>query len=64
MITAQAIENKLRQIEEFETKYGENHITRSWRKWCTDEQYRANETKFRQAVANTIIRLPFDNTIK
>ncbi len=29
MITKEAIENKLRQVEEFEAKYGENHITRS-----------------------------------
>lgn len=57
MTTAKAIENKLRQVEEFEAKYGENHITRSWRKWCTDERYRANETKFRQAIANTINNL-------
>ncbi len=32
MTTAQAIDNKLKQVEEFEAKYGENHITRSWRK--------------------------------
>lgn len=53
----EAIDAKLKQVEEFEAKYGENHITRSWRKWCTDEQYRANETKFRQAIANTINNL-------
>lgn len=54
MITKEAIENKLKQVEEFEAKYGENHITRSWRKWCNDERYRANEKKFREAIANTI----------
>ena len=54
MITKEAIENKLKQVEEFEAKYGETHITRSWRKWCNDEQYRANEKKFREAIANTI----------
>jgi site-specific recombinase len=57
MTTEQAIKNKLRQVEEFEAKHGENHITRSRRKWCTDEQYRANETKFRQAIANTVNNL-------
>lgn len=54
MITKEAIENKLRQVEEFEAKHGENHITRSWRKWCTDEQYRLRETKFREAISNTV----------
>lgn len=54
MITKEAIENKLKQVEEFENKYGENHITRSWRKWCTDEQYRMREIKFRKAIANTV----------
>jgi hypothetical protein len=29
MTTEQAIKNKLRQVEEFEAKHGENHITRS-----------------------------------
>ena len=57
MITKQEIENKLREVEEFEAKWGENHITRSWRKWCTDERYRNNEIRFRQAVANTINNL-------
>ena len=57
MTAAQAIEDKLRQVEEFEAKYGEKHITRSWRKWCTDERYRTNETKFRQATVNTINNL-------
>ena len=54
MITKEAIENKLRQVEEFEAKYGENHITRSWRKWCTNEQYRLKEIQFREAISNTV----------
>jgi len=49
-----AIAEKLREIEEFETKYGPNTITSAWRKWCTNEGYREKEQQFREAVANTV----------
>lgn len=57
MITKQEIENKLREVEEFEAKWGETPGSKLWRKWCTDERYRNNEIRFRQAVANTINNL-------
>lgn len=50
----EAIDAKLKQVEEFEAKWGENNITKSWRKWCTDEQYRIKETKWREAVSEII----------
>ena len=52
-ITQEQIESKLKQVEEFESKYGENSTTRAWRKWCTDEQYRNREIQFRNAVAES-----------
>lgn len=42
---------KLKQVEEFEAKYGANTTTRAWRKWCTDPKYREREQSFRNAVA-------------
>ena len=53
-ITNEMIAEKLRQVDEFEAKYGANVETKAWRKWCTDEQYRKREQEFRNGVANTI----------
>ena len=44
------IQAKLKDIEEFEAKYGTNNLTESWRKWCTDYEYRKNEWEFRQGI--------------
>ena len=52
-ITSEQIAAKLKQVEEFEAKYGENTTTRAWRKWCTDEQYRNREIQFRNAVSKS-----------
>ena len=49
-----AIAEKLREIEEFEAKYGPNTITDAWRKWCTDEGYREREKQAREAALNYI----------
>jgi hypothetical protein len=46
------IQAKLKQVVEFEAKYGESSRTKSWKKWCTDAKYRQNEWKFRQGIAN------------
>jgi|TARA_R110000823_G_C15669589_1_gene472969 hypothetical protein len=51
---ADQISAKLAQVIEFESKYGEKPITKAWRKWCTDDKYRQNEWKFRQATANNV----------
>ena len=45
------IADKLKQVEEYETKYGSNTITIAWRKWCTSPEYRKNEWQFRQNVS-------------
>ena len=48
---AEQIARKLKQVEEFEAKYGSNNITRAWYKWCTSSEYRKNEWQFRQNVS-------------
>ena len=48
------IDAKLKQVEEFELKFGEKSVSKSWRRWCTDAKYRQNEWKFRQNIANSI----------
>ena len=53
-ITKEMIAEKLKQVDEFEAKYGVNIETKAWRKWCTDEQYRRREQEFRNSVADTI----------
>lgn len=45
------IANKLKQVEEFEVKYGSNDLSKAWRKWCTDYEYRKKEWQWRQALA-------------
>ena len=45
------IQAKLKDIEKFEAKYGTNNLTESWRKWCTDYEYRKREWQWRQNVA-------------
>lgn len=48
------IAEKLKQVEDFENKFGENTTTRGWRKWCTDYNYRKREWQFRQSVAASV----------
>ena len=36
---AEQIQAKLKQIDEFEAKYGPKATSKSWRKWCTDYNY-------------------------
>ena len=45
------IQAKLKQVEDFEAKYGANTTTRSWKKWCNDYEYRRREWQFRQGIA-------------
>ena len=40
---ADKIAAKLKQVLEFETKYGENDTSRGWKKWCNDINYRKRE---------------------
>tara|TARA_R100001198_G_C5206333_1_gene193338 strand:- start:527 stop:739 length:213 start_codon:yes stop_codon:yes gene_type:complete len=49
------IDAKLKQVEAFEAKYGANNtVSKAWRKWCTDHEYRRREWQFRQGVAASI----------
>ena len=43
---------KLAQIDRFEREYKPNATSKSWRKWCTDYNYRKREWEFRQSVGN------------
>jgi len=45
------IAKKLKQVEEFEVKYGSNDMTKAWRKWCTSYDYRKKEWEWRQGLA-------------
>ncbi len=51
---AEQIAAKLKQVEDFEAKFGEKPASKAWRKWCTDHEYRKREWQFRQNVANSI----------
>ena len=51
---AEQIQAKLKQIDEFEAKYGPKATSKSWRKWCTDYNYRKQEWTFRQNLANSM----------
>ena len=48
----QMIADKLKQVQEFEAKYGECTRTNAWRKWCTDANYRKREWQFRTATVD------------
>lgn len=48
---AKQIADKLKQVNEFEAKYGETTRTTAWKKWCTDVNYRRKEWQFRMGVA-------------
>lgn len=58
---AEQIAAKLKQVEEFEAKYGSNTTTRAWHKWCSDSEYRKREWQLRQGVANYLTKKPFTN---
>ena len=48
---ADKISAKLKQVQEFEAKYGANDTSRGWYKWCTDYDYRKREWEWRQGLA-------------
>ena len=48
---ADKIAAKLKQVLEFEAKYGENDTSRGWKKWCNDINYRKREWEWRQNLA-------------
>ena len=53
-LTKQMIDDKLKQIATFEEKYGECTASRAMKKYCTDQNYRANVDAFNKASKETI----------
>ena len=53
-ITSEMIAEKLRQVDEFEARWGKNTTTIAMRKWCTDPKYREREKQAREAALNYI----------
>mgnify|MGYP003137235592 FL=1 len=45
---------KLREVQIYEKKFGENLTTKAWKKWCTDPVYRKKEWLWRQSVAKSV----------
>ena len=48
---AEAIAAKLKQVNDFEAKYGANDMSKAWRKWCNSHEYRKREWLWRQNLA-------------
>ena len=48
---ADKIAAKLKQVEEFEAKYGKSLRTKAIRIWCESAKYRKKEWQWRQNVA-------------
>ena len=48
---AEAIAAKLKQVNDFEAKYGANDMSKAWRKWCNSHEYRRREWLWRQNLA-------------
>jgi hypothetical protein len=53
-VSQEMIDFKLKQVSEFEAKWGVSTRTLAIRKWCTDAQYRKREEAFRKSVASSI----------
>lgn len=53
-LTKQMIDDKLKQIAIHEKRFGECTTSRAMKKYCTNEQYRANVKAFNKASAETI----------
>jgi hypothetical protein len=53
-ITKQMIKDKLKQVDEFEAKWGECTESRAMRKYCTDPKYRERVHAFNKASTETI----------
>jgi|TARA_E500000318_G_scaffold107351_1_gene116496 hypothetical protein len=63
-LTKQMINDKLKQIEEFEKKYGECTKSRAIKKYCLDKQYKKRVDQFTKASLNTIKHYRFQNLNK
>ena len=64
---ADKIAAKLKQVLEFEAKYGENDTSRGWKKWCNDitiASVSGSGDKISLNGIRIIIRIKSDNIIK
>jgi hypothetical protein len=50
--TPEQLANKLKEVEEFEAKWGKSLRTKAIRKFCESKEYRKREWQFRQATVN------------
>jgi len=53
-LTKQMLDAKLKQIAQFEQKYGECERSRAMKKYCTDAKYRERADAFQRSIAETI----------
>lgn len=53
-ITKQMIKNKLKQLDDFDKKYGKCTRSVAMRKYCTDPLYRQRVDQFNQTSAQMI----------
>lgn len=54
MKTQEQLQAKLKQVEDFERRWGECTESRAMRKYCTDPKYRERVTQFNKASIETI----------
>ena len=54
IITEQMLADKLKQVNDFEARWGECTESRAMRKYCTDKKYRERVDAFQKASAKTI----------
>ena len=64
MKTQAQLKAKLKQVEDFEKRWGECTESRAMRKYCTDAKYRERVHQFNKASVNTIKHyMRYGNTI-
>ena len=54
MKTQKQLQAKLKQVEDFERRWGECTESRAMRKYCTDPKYRERVNQFNKASIETI----------
>jgi len=54
MKTEAQLKAKLKQVEDFERRWGECTESRAMRKYCTDQKYRERVHQFNKASVETI----------
>lgn len=49
-ITKEMLKNKLKEVKEFEAKWGECTSSRAMKKYCTDKKYRQRVHAFNKSI--------------